>query len=82
VYICSFSDLVCTNFGLYLASNIEFPTTVIELSAIAAIASIGSQPKTLSPRNRTSAPAAIGIRPVLYANAQNRFCNGYYQGLH
>src|ERR671911_2574847 len=60
--------------GLYFPSNKEFVTTVTELIAIAKPASIGSQPNTPNPRIGTNAPAAIGIKPVLYANAQNKFC--------
>ena len=59
---------------MYFPSNKEFVTTVTELIAIANPASIGSQPNTPNPRIGTSAPAAIGIKPVLYANAQNKFC--------
>jgi hypothetical protein len=55
---------------LYLPSNIEFPTTVTELIAIARPASIGSHRNIPTPRNGTSTAAAIGIKPVLYAKAK------------
>jgi hypothetical protein len=54
---------------LYLPSNKEFVTTFTELIAIANPASIGSQPNTPNPKIGTNALAAIGIKPVLYANA-------------
>ncbi|HET8793108.1 MAG TPA: hypothetical protein VFM31_04895 [Nitrososphaeraceae archaeon] len=54
---------------MYLPSNKEFVTTFTELIAIANPASIGSQPNTPNPKIGTNALAAIGIKPVLYANA-------------
>jgi hypothetical protein len=35
---------------------------------------MGSHPNILMPKIGTSTPVAIGTNPVLYANAQNRFC--------
>src|ERR687887_1038600 len=67
-------DFLAANFGLYLPSNIEFPTTVTELIAIAKPASIGSHPNIPTPIKGTSMPPAIGINPALYAKAQKRFC--------
>jgi hypothetical protein len=55
---------------LYLPSNIEFPTTVTELIAIARPASIGSHSNIPTPRNGISTPAAIDIKQVLYAKAK------------
>ncbi len=52
----------------------EFPTTVTELIAIASAANIGNHPNIPTPSSGTKAPPAIGINPVLYANAQNKFC--------
>jgi hypothetical protein len=63
-----------TNFGLYLPSKSELPTTVTELITIAAAARIGSQAYIPAPTIGTKAPAVIGIKPVLYANAQTKFC--------
>jgi hypothetical protein len=42
--------------------------------AIASAANIGNHPNIPTPRSGTSAPPAIGINPMLYANAQKRFC--------
>jgi hypothetical protein len=36
-YICSCFDLTAENFGFHLPISIEFPTTVFELRAIAAL---------------------------------------------
>ena len=52
----------------------ELPTTVAELIAIAKPASMGSHSNIPTPSRGTSIPPAIGINPVLYANAQKRFC--------
>lgn len=62
------------NFGLYLPSKIELPTTVTELRAIASAANIGNHPNIPTPSSGTNTPPAIGINPVLYAKAQKRFC--------
>src|SRR4030043_16153 len=57
--------------GLNLRSLSAFETTVTDESAMAPAAKIGLR---RMPKNGKRTPAATGMRIVLYAKAQKRFC--------
>jgi hypothetical protein len=59
------STIQIYEFGLNLFSSSELLTTMTELVAIAPAARNGRIPYTPVPKNGTSAPAAIGMSPML-----------------